>query len=1242
MMMTEQKTTAELRLALEQKDTEIRTLRKQLQQVQKAQPPRELSSMVAEAVNLEQFLFMVQEVFSAVILTDEQNQVVWINKNFTSLSGFELSDVVGQQPTKLLAAELRDPAVIAQIKEGIAHQKSFQYEALTRHKRGQTFWVNVKAHPILNKDGALIMFAAVVEDISDAKRAQLKLIASEHRFRDLTENVPGVLYQTRHNYDGTSRSLYLSPKVADIFGMTAEQARSMVDYLHPDDKDRWVHSMADSRAFSTSWFFEGRLLVPGQPERWCRCNAIVSSKDKWGLLYSGIILDITPIKKAEEALRESEVRWRMAVEGFGDGVWEYNFQSGKALFSKTYLAMLGYEEGDLPNTYESWYENVHPDDRETVTNHGRANLLLKISGSTTSDTATEYRMRCKNGSYLWVMGRAAITKRDDQGQPLIVTCLHTNISKVKEAEMALSASEQRLSTTIANFQEAVVLEDAHQTIVLANEAFCRMYKLPTAPDQLVGQRVVLLMEEVKDLFSDENSFMRRYEEVVQTGQLVTGDTLILKDGRILQRDYTPIYTNGEWAGALWKIKDITQQTKDVDKLIRREAKYRNIIEKMNLGLMEADLNERVLYANRSYCDLLGFEPDELVGTSAHLALLDSNSRALLHEKVRSRTHGVSDTYEISLVNQRGEQKYVLVTGAPLYDDHRRIVGSIGIHLDVTEQKQLDSKLRAAKEGAEESSKAKERFLANMSHEIRTPMNAILGMSQLMAKTPLDGQQGSYLHAIRDSAENLLVIINDILDLSKIEAGKMTVEMVGFQLNQLLAQVAKTLYFKVEEKGLSFVTQMTPALSGVLIGDPYRIIQVLLNLAGNAIKFTERGEVSIGCELIGRQDGAVVVEFRVTDTGVGIDPEYLAHVYKEFSQEDLSTSRKFGGTGLGLSICKNLVQLMGGQLEIESEKNKGTTSHFQLVLPIGGEEDLPAREHVAVTPRMRQLMRGKRVLLVEDNEYNRLLAKSFLKHANLIVTEAENGAVAVELLHDQEFDLILMDVQMPVMNGFEATQHIREELELVVPIVALTANAIRGESQKCLAAGMNDYLAKPFHESDLLKIVCDWLLDKEAVAADAALAVAGVLPTPAAVVRGIVPVVSVAPVGAVPMLTPPATASPTAPLFRLEGLIEEAEADQDFIAAMLQIFIRGNEEGIESLQTAMVQQDVAMLRAAAHKIIPSLAHLEVEQALIPMRQLNAWTGDFSQPALQQLVDECTRVLRLVNTQIVAQTARPMAN
>ena len=397
------------------------------------------------------------------------------------------------------------------------------------------------------------------------------------------------------------------------------------------------------------------------------------------------------------------------------------------------------------------------------------------------------------------------------------------------------------------------------------------------------------------------------------------------------------------------------------------------------------------------------------------------------------------------------------------DEIGTLIESFNLMLQEIEKQ--NNELIKAKTRAEDSSKAKEQFLANMSHEIRTPLNGIDGMTGLLMKTNITDDQKEYLHAVRTSVDALLVIVNDILDISKIEAGKLDLEYIGFNLKESLNNTIRSLDYKAKEKGIRLQHNFDDHISTILIGDPVRLNQIIINLINNAIKFTHEGGVTLNCTLVRKTDTTNTIEFRVTDTGIGIDKDKLEKIFESFSQEDESTTRKYGGTGLGLSISTQLVQLYKGQLKVESEKNKGTSFYFEIELPCGRDTDVPEESVGVVYPVN---VKGRKVLLVEDHEINQFLATTILNEWKIEVDLAENGQIAVDKVKSGEidYDVILMDMQMPVMGGIEATQIIRNELKSTIPIIALTANAVKGDSDKCIEAGMNDYISKPFDPSVL--------------------------------------------------------------------------------------------------------------------------------------------------------------------------------
>ncbi|MEI6088572.1 MAG: ATP-binding protein, partial [Bacteroidota bacterium] len=373
--------------------------------------------------------------------------------------------------------------------------------------------------------------------------------------------------------------------------------------------------------------------------------------------------------------------------------------------------------------------------------------------------------------------------------------------------------------------------------------------------------------------------------------------------------------------------------------------------------------------------------------------------------------------------------------------------------------------------AENAKLLQEQFLANMSHEIRTPMNGIQGMTNLLLESSLNSVQEKYATIIKRSVNNLLVIINDILDFSKIQAGKLSIEEIAFDMRESLEAIRPLFAHRLEKKGLEFELNMDEKVPNYLVGDPYRLNQVLVNLVGNAIKFTEKGKIVLSVSIKNETDNSGVIRFSVKDSGIGIEEEKLKLVFESFSQAGVDVARKYGGTGLGLTISKQLVELQNGSIWVTSKYGEGSEFIFELPYRFASENDVTGMRRLNDI-NFSKLLIGRKVLVAEDNSVNQILIDHVLKSVGVFPTIVNNGKEAIgKLKKGESFDVILMDLQMPILDGYKTTDFIRKELKIDTPIVAMTATAMKGEFEKCLEVGFTDYMSKPFEFVDLYKKLC---------------------------------------------------------------------------------------------------------------------------------------------------------------------------
>ncbi len=626
-----------------------------------------------------------------------------------------------------------------------------------------------------------------------------------------------------------------------------------------------------------------------------------------------------------------------------------------------------------------------------------------------------------------------------------------------------------------------------------------------------------------------------------------------------------------------------------------EEKYRGIIEGMELGLLEVDLNHNILRAYDWFADMTGYTPEELLGRNAKEVFMpDATFNDLMDQQDEQRERGQAGVYEVQLRKKDGSIIWVLISGAPIIDMDGKTVGSLGIHYDITARKELEQELALAKFTAEQAQKAEQQFLANMSHEIRTPMNAVIGMTHLLYETPLSETQKEYIDALRFSADSLMGLINNILDLSKIEAGELEFENRSFNLEQMLKGLQRTFQFKVKDKAVSVDMAMDESISNLIIGDPTRLNQILTNLLGNASKFTQEGTIGVKAFINKQTADKYWIAFHVHDTGIGIPEDKLEVIFENFKQADVKVTRKYGGTGLGLTIVKELVEIQGGSIKATSNPNAGSV--FKVVLPFGNS-GVKAIEKPRVfennNTQIRALLKEQDILVVEDNDMNQKLITKILDIWECNFDLAINGKEAIDFTMHTKYDLVLMDIHMPEMDGVSATKAIRNSAEnqnQQVPIIAMTAAALLDEKNRAIKAGMNDYLTKPFSPDLLLDKIGKVMGFTEEIAVETPVAQEIILPN---------------------QLT-----------ISLNYLYEFSNGDRLFVKDMVATFIKESPKTLEDLRTAFKRENWEVVYQTAHRLKPNFMMLGMKDQQNTAAEIEKIIkqANYDSPALQGLIKQ----------------------
>ncbi len=1187
----------------------------------------------------QQYLSVVESVNEVIFQTDNEGKLLFLNPAWTEITGFTAAESLGTFFFEYVYAEDKDRYWMLFLPLITKQQAFCRHEVRYVTREGGFRWMETRARLTVNKDNQVTGISGTLTDVTERHVAEEKLRNSEHLYRLISENSRDLITLN----DERGLALYISPSVREVLGFSPEEllGTDPFEYMYPDDVaaiQRETRHIAGSNDLHQ--LLEYRTRRKDGTYIWLQTH-IRPISDAQGRLVNlqTTSRDITDRKVAEEKLRESEKLYRLISENTKDLVALHTPEGAFRYLSPSITEIMGYTPAEVLGSKP--LDCIHPEDAEVV---------AAAFGDTASESHTrQYRARHKMGHYIWLETQIRPIL-DPFGQVEAVQTSTRDITNRKLAEQSVIRMSSLLISILDNSLTGVmayqaVRNDAGEIIdfewQLINRKAGAMMGLN--PEDLIGQRLREVLPQVG------NALFEPYKRVVEEGTPWEEEDYSV--GPHDRRRFHLVAVNiGD--GCAVMCTDVTRQKQLQDATLLQKERMEQVYRITANAAF--DTSTQVYETLKAATESLGLEigifnsiedgiftvkevytryPDFAKGLvlpvhTTYCSIPYGENRLIAIAKMRECEHRDHPCYQVHRFEAyigvpvwiRGRKYGVLMFAAyhPLphgisqgdCDFVQMLSQGIGT---VLERSIYETELIHAKEQAEYSAKAKEQFLSTMSHEIRTPMNAVIGMTHLLMQENPKPEQVGNLKMLQFSAENLLVLINDILDYNKIESGMVSFECIAFNLAGLLESIRFSLGFKAEEKQIAFNIHLGGQLPPVLLGDPVRLAQILTNLVSNAIKFTEQGGVTLEA-VVKHDDGdSVLLDFAVTDTGIGIKADKLAYIFDRFTQAESDTTRKYGGTGLGLAITKRLLQMQGSEIGVDSRPGEGSRFFFSLSFR-KGDEASPVRDSYAYTASARLLDRVQ-LLLVEDNEINRKVATKFLNKWGIQPDYAHNGLQAIEKVNEKAYDLILMDLQMPEMDGYEAARIIREtKSQEGIPIIALTASAMHDVAQKIFDAGMNDFVMKPFHPNDLYQKIAKYA----------------------------------APDQLGPEVDFPSAADILAPaaddVLDLAGLVEITGEGTDFLQEMIRMHIKMFGHFAEEYSVALEQKDVKQLHFIFHRAKSSCTMLRItrlEEEYAVAKELLA-SRENVREALEASIGRvkvaCLRITRRLQQELTRLVAR----
>jgi PAS domain S-box-containing protein len=1064
----------------------------------------------------------------AVIATDINGRITRMNPVAQKLTGWPLEDALGkplEQVFVVIHSQTRKQAynpVRHVLKNG--HTLELANHTALIARDGTERQIADSAAPIRDASGTVIGAVLVFRDVTKEYDARQQIKSANERFRQLAKQSRTITWEV----DEKGLYTYISSVITDVLGYTPQEVVNKKHFydLHPQqDREEFI-----KEAFNVFERKEPFLDIENPVQSkdgqvfWVSTNGIPKiGADGSVLGYQGTDTDITARKLAEDALVKSEQRLALATHGTGIGIWDYQLQEDNLDWDEQMFELFGVSRKNFGGKFEDWAPCVVPEALP------KALADFENALKNEKDFAIEFPIQTPDGSVKWLAGAAFVT-RDSKGMPVRVVGVNYDITERKQAQIALNESEARLRAITDSAQDAILMMDWQGLISYWNPAAQRIFGY--SPQEAMGRDLHDLIAPARYREAYRRAFphFASTGKGAAVGKTLELEALH-KDGTevFVELSLSAIHLQGKWH-SVGIMRDIGARKQAEEELLLQTSLQKMLMEisstyiSLPLNMVDTELETsmgqlgRFVGADRVSLFDYDFEKQICINTHEWCAKgIDPRIEGLgsipfnkIAELVETHKYGhtvyVKDVLDLPPENGiralMDMQELKSIIAVPMmdgenclgfasfdfvfdryqyYEAQQRLLSVFAQMLvNVQKRREMEAQIQESRAQAEAASAAKSQFLANMSHEIRTPMNGVIGMAGLLLDTKLSEEQMRYARIVRDSAESLLNIINDILDFSKIEAKKLELEVLDFDLSGLLEDFAAPLAMRAQEKGLEFLCSIDQDVPILLQGDPGRLRQVLTNLVGNAIKFTHHGEVAIQVSLAKTkdpQDGKpqkeaddfVALRFSVKDTGIGIPKEKADILFDKFTQADASTTRKYGGTGLGLAISKQLVELMGGRIDIASTAGKGSEFCFTV--------RLKKQPQGAVSNRLPQPdLTGLKVLVVDDNSTGRQILVRHLLSWGMQPHEAGGGFAALLALYEgleenKPFSLVLIDMQMPGMDGETLGRVIRADKRLVgTGIILLTSSGAVGDAKRFAQLGFSGYLTKPVQAHELKSVI----------------------------------------------------------------------------------------------------------------------------------------------------------------------------